>query len=62
MQLLMAKSFEFGEHKGLGIIDGEVLNFEKKNELLEKGFKIPHVGWGKVRLCGDKQNLLLKMT
>lgn len=40
MQLLFEKSFEFGEHRGLGLISGEVVAF-KTNTML----KVPHVGW-----------------
>ena len=28
MQLMMSKSFEFGEHTGLNLIDGEVVNLK----------------------------------
>ncbi|PAF54064.1 imidazole glycerol phosphate synthase, glutamine amidotransferase subunit [Helicobacter sp. 13S00482-2] len=40
MQLLFEKSFEFGEHIGLGIIKGEVIKFDSQSRL-----KIPHIGW-----------------
>ena len=44
MQLLLSKSFEFGEHEGLDLIPGEVvkLTFDDKNK------KIPHIGWKSV--------------
>ena len=44
MQLLLSKSFEFGEHVGLDLIPGEVvkLSFKDKNK------KIPHIGWKKI--------------
>ena len=45
MQLLFEKSEEFGEHKGLGFIEGEVVYFDKK-KLGER--KIPHMGWNKL--------------
>ena len=42
MQFFFEKSFEFGEHEGLGIIIGEV----KKISVPSGPFcKIPHVGW-----------------
>lgn len=47
MQLLFHKSFEFGEHNGLGLIDGEVVKFSSKN------IQIPHMGWNKIEICKD---------
>lgn len=44
MQFLMNKSYEFGEHEGLGLIAGEVLpvdNVSRDGAPL----KIPHIGW-----------------
>lgn len=43
MQLLAKKSYEFGEHDGLGFVDAEV----KKLEVLPP-MKVPHVGWNAV--------------
>ena len=40
MQLLFEESHEFGIHKGLGLIKGDVLPFEDKINLC-----IPHMGW-----------------
>jgi len=47
MQLLMAESFEFGKHNGLGIIEGSVvkLNTFKNSENSQQ--KIPMLGWYK---------------
>jgi glutamine amidotransferase len=45
MQLLFEKSEEFGIHKGLGIIEGEVVRFDEKKV---KNHKVPHMGWNKV--------------
>lgn len=42
MQLLFEKSFEYGEHKGLGLIKGQIRPIA---EVIPKGFKIPHIGW-----------------
>jgi len=44
MQLLADKSFEHGEHKGLGWVKGAVEKLPA-----EKGIKIPHVGWNDVK-------------
>lgn len=40
MQLLFEKSFEFGEHSGLKLVEGEVVEFSKIAPL-----KVPHIGW-----------------
>lgn len=47
MQLLFQKSYEFGEHSGLGLLEGEIIHFEKV--ALKKGEKIPHMGWNLVK-------------
>ncbi len=44
MQLLFDKSYEDGEHEGLGIVPGEVLRFRVPRE-----FKVPHMGWNQVQ-------------
>ena len=41
MQLLFEESTEFGKSKGLGLVGGKVIKFEKK-------FRVPHVGWASV--------------
>ncbi len=42
MQLLFEKSFEFGEHRGLGLIPGTVVPMAG---ILPEALKIPHIGW-----------------
>ena len=45
MQILLTVSYEFGEHRGLGLIEGEVIKIlDKKN----KKIKIPHIGWNEI--------------
>ncbi|MFZ5968176.1 MAG: imidazole glycerol phosphate synthase subunit HisH [Bacillota bacterium] len=41
MQLLFEKSFEDGEWKGLGILEGDIVRFQD-------GLKVPHMGWNNV--------------
>ncbi len=53
MQMLFEKSYEYGEHLGLGLIKGSVIPFE-----LPKEYKIPHIGWN--ALTFKKQSPLLK--
>ena len=42
MQLLFEKSYEYGEHKGLGLLKGEIVGMEGD---IPAGLKIPHIGW-----------------
>lgn len=42
MQLLFDKSFEYGEHNGLGLIKGEIRPI---SEIINPDLKIPHIGW-----------------
>ncbi len=42
MQLLLDRSYEFGQHEGLGLIPGEVRPI---SEVIPADLKIPHIGW-----------------
>ena len=42
MQMLFEKSFEYGEHEGLGLIDGEIRPI---SDVIPYDLKIPHIGW-----------------
>ena len=42
MQLLFERSFEYGEHEGLGLIKGSVCPIF---DVIPTGLKIPHIGW-----------------
>lgn len=42
MQMLLEKSFEYGEHQGLGLIKGSVRPIA---DVIPAGLKIPHIGW-----------------
>lgn len=57
MQLLMEKSYEFGEHNGLGLIKGEVIKLEKG-----QNYPIPHIGWSQIIFSNSKveSNFFLK--
>lgn len=43
MQLLFEKSCEYGEHRGLGLIPGEVCPLA--DDLTDPALKVPHIGW-----------------
>lgn len=51
MQMLFCKSYEFGEHAGLGLIPG---NIKPIREVIGKDFKVPHIGWNKLIFPKDK--------
>lgn len=48
MQLLFEKSYEYGEHFGLGLLKGQVVGMSGR---LPEGLKIPHMGWNALRLA-----------
>lgn len=49
MQLLFDKSYEYGEHSGLGLIKGEVLPLAD----YVSGLKIPHMGWNSLEFVDN---------
>lgn len=54
MQLLFDKSYEYGEHKGLGLIKGEIRPIAK---VVPRKYKIPHIGWNKLHFTKEKSRL-----
>lgn len=51
MQMLLDKSFEYGEHKGLGLIPGEIRPIA---DVIPKELPIPQIGWNALRIKGEK--------
>lgn len=51
MQLLFNKSFEYGEHKGLSLVDGEI---QPISNVIPTDYKIPHIGWNALIFKGEK--------
>tara|TARA_B100001123_G_C15247119_1_gene1001366 strand:+ start:818 stop:1456 length:639 start_codon:yes stop_codon:yes gene_type:complete len=49
MQLLMNRSFEFGEHTGLNYIEGDIEYLVKK-DIKNNVVKIPHIGWNAIKI------------
>ena len=47
MQLLFEKSYEYGEHEGLGLLKGQVIGMSGR---LPTELKIPHMGWNALQL------------
>ena len=50
MQLLFEQSFEYGCHKGLGLIKGSI---KPIYEVIGEGLKVPHIGWNSLRFKKD---------
>lgn len=58
MQMLFERSFEYGEHKGLGLIKGDIVSMEG---VVPANYKIPHIGWNGLHFPADKpKNELFK--
>ena len=52
MQLLFEKSFEYGEHRGLGLLRGNVVPMQG---VIPAQLKIPHIGWNALHLTRDSK-------
>ena len=48
MQLLFDRSFEYGEHAGLGLVPGQVVDLH--DDLDDKTLKVPHMGWNSLQI------------
>ena len=55
MQMLFERSFEYGEHKGLGLLKGDVVPMKG---YLDESLKIPHIGWNSLNFV--KENPLFR--
>ncbi|WP_207941028.1 imidazole glycerol phosphate synthase, glutamine amidotransferase subunit [Enterococcus sp. DIV2402] len=58
MQLLFEKSTEFGEHRGLGLLSGEIVSLKEMLQDKNLTLKVPHIGWNE--LLVKKESVLLK--
>ncbi len=54
MQMLFERSFEYGEHEGLGLISGEIRSI---SEVIPENLKIPHIGWNALEFKGEKSRI-----
>lgn len=55
MQVLFEKSYEYGEHQGLGLLKGVIRPI---SDVIPSDLKIPHMGWNALHL--QKQHPLFK--
>ncbi len=54
MQLLFDKSYEYGEHQGLGLVPGEVCPLA--DDLKNPALKVPHIGWNAMDIVPGREN------
>lgn len=54
MQLLFEESHEYGVHKGLGLLRGQVVGMEGR---LPSELKIPHMGWNQLKKTNPQSKL-----
>ena len=47
MQLLFERSFEYGEHKGLGLLEGDIVPFKG---VIDSNLQVPHIGWNLLKI------------
>lgn len=48
MQMLFERSFEYGEHVGLGLLKGDVVPMKG---YVDEGLKIPQIGWNSLQIA-----------
>ena len=56
MQMLFEKSYEYGEHEGLGLIKGTVRPLQ---DIVPSELKIPHIGWNALAF-GDNRHPIFR--
>ena len=54
LQLLFEKSYEYGEHAGLGLIPGAVRPLA--DDLKDPALKVPHIGWNRLDLVPGRED------
>ncbi len=54
MQLLFEKSYEYGEHDGLGLIKGSIKPIAEE---VSSEYKIPHIGWNALKFTNKTSPL-----
>ena len=54
MQLLFEKSYEYGEHEGLGLVPGQVCPLA--DDLQDPTLKVPHIGWNALDITPGRES------
>ena len=57
MQMLFEKSYEYGEHKGLGLVKGVVAPIREAHKAAGIDLKIPQIGWNALDFGGKESPL-----
>jgi len=52
MQMLLTKSYEYGEHEGLNLIPG---NVKPLAPVIGSDLKVPHIGWNSLQFPANKE-------
>ena len=52
LKFLLEKSFEYGEHVGLGLIPGEIVGIE--GQLTDPELKVPQMGWNALQYPSER--------
>ena len=55
MQLLFEKSYEYGEHAGLGLLPGSVCPLEPDLAAAGFSYKVPHIGWNAMDIVPGRE-------
>ena len=50
MQMLFEKSFEYGEHDGLGLLKGNIVSMQG---YINENLKVPHIGWNALKFTRE---------
>lgn len=58
MQMLLETSYEYGVHRGLGLIQGEVRPI---SEQISEGLPVPHMGWNALSFGKEKSPLFAEV-
>lgn len=58
MQMLLETSYEYGVHRGLGLIQGEVRPI---SEQIPEGLPVPHMGWNALSFGKEKSPLFAEV-
>lgn len=59
MQMLFEKSFEFGEHDGLGLLQGVVVPIRPR---IPENCKVPHIGWNALKFPKGADSPIFKYS